>query len=263
MSLTGNNDLYVSLSDALISTFISAIKAQRPSLLNYVSPYFAAHPEDCCIQVPHPANGSPAFSQLPPIGYSPIPEAPPIDFCVQITDVAIGFGADIGLPTSLLPLPQQRIAAKFAFSARFRVPRLNVNSIGCPSAGDPLANATFHFDLCDPFDAAFATTIATDFRQCGKVIFISFAMDRFDTTVVSPGGLTQTVDRMIALVLDTKILPSMWPSISPYVIDLSKYADTGPIKTITITPSVPQTLPDPDIQNHLLQARLDLQVTSP
>ena len=184
-----------------------------------------------------------------------------IDFCVQITDVAIGFGVDIGLPASLLPLSPQRIAAKFAFSARFRAPRLNVNSIGCPSAGDPLANATFSFDLCDAFDAAFATTIATDFRQCGKVIFISFAMDRFDTTVVSPGGLTQTVDRMIALILDTKILPSMWPSAAPYVIDLSTTA--GPIKTITITPIVPQAPPDPDVQNHLLQARLDVEVTAP
>lgn len=265
MSLTNPGDLYIALNDSIFPKIFDAIRSQRPSLLNYATPRFLASPTKHCLKIDSPVNGAPTFTELPAIQYPVKKNVPPIEFLLQITQIGVGFGVDtVGLPPELLPLPPQRIAVKIAFKARFAVPRLDPDSLDCPDSGQQFSHADFPLDICDCFDGALSATIATKIKLCGKNSWITVRLDRFDTSNLTPVGLRQTVDRLVVLILDTAVLPALWPKISPFVVDMSAaLPPNAPIKSLTITPEAISYTPNPDIDAHLLKARFDLKVSAP
>lgn len=93
---------------------------------------------------------------------------------------------------------------------------------------------------------------------------MTFALDKFETTNLTPPGLRETADYLLVLLVDTTVLPKMWVKLAPFVIDLTKtLPPSAPVKTITITPSAPTASPNPNIAAHLLEARFTLAVTTP
>jgi hypothetical protein len=260
MALTPPGDLYVGISDTIFKKALTAIQTQRPSLLNYMTPYFVANPNYWCSDIPQPANGGPKYTSESPIqtldGYT----IPGVEYIVQIADIEAGFGVDtVGLPPELLPLPPQRIVAKVSVNVRLAVPKLDPTSLGCPGS-----TPTYQPHVCDCFNATLFATMTSSIMMCSNVAWILFAFDQIDSTNVTPPGLRDTVNYFAVLVLDTIVLPTLWVALKPYPIDLTKALPaTAPIKTITLTPIAPTALPNPDIANDLLQARIQLKVTTP
>jgi hypothetical protein len=264
MALTPPGDLYVGLDDAIFRKVLAAIKSQRPSLLNYATDFFAKKPNTWCVPITAPSNGAPLVSVLPPLVVADKP-VPPVEFLLQITDIGVGFGVDtVGLPASMQPLPPQRIAIKISFASRFNIPKLDPATIGCPTDGQQFANSNFPLHLCACFTGDLFLTTSGNIKRCGADSWITFALDKFETTNLTPPGLRETADYFLVLLVDTTILPKMWVKLTPYIIDLSKtLPPSAPIKTITITPGAPTASPNPNMAAHLLEARLTLAVTTP
>ncbi|MGB0064380.1 MAG: hypothetical protein WBP85_08025 [Terracidiphilus sp.] len=262
MALTPPGDVYVGINDALFPKLLNVIQSQRPSLLNYISPYFAANPDKWCNPISQPTNGAPQFDAIPPLKYSTDPTFPGVEFAFQITDFGVGFGVDtVGLPATMLPLPGQRIVLKVSFSVRFAVPKLDVSTLTAP--GTPSVQK-FPLQVCDCFSGSLFATVATNIIASGPTSWITYAVDKFEIPQILPAGLSQAADLLLVLILDTQILPKLWIQLSPFVIDLSaSLPATAPIKTITITPKAPVGSPNPNISADLLQARFSLEVTAP
>jgi hypothetical protein len=205
------------------------------------------------------------FTAIPAIQYLGGGQIPSVEMMLQINDLAIGFGVDkVGLPPDMLPLPPQRIAVKISLNLRFAVPRLDPTTLNCPGSGQQFGHATYPLQLCNCFNATLFTTNTAAILKCGQDSWITFAFDRIESTNLTPPGLSDTMDYLSVLVLDTMVLPAMWVRLAPFVIDLSKaLPPTAPIKTITVTPSAPTANPNPDISGDLLQARFSLKVTAP
>jgi hypothetical protein len=265
MPLSPPGDLYFGLNDAIFAKLLQALQAQRPSLLNYCTPYFASNPAYWCNPIPTPANGAPLFTAIPAIQYLGGGQIPSVEMMLQINDLAIGFGVDtVGLPPDMLPLPPQRIAVKISVNLRFAVPRLDPTTLGCPASGQQFGHATYPLQLCNCFNATIFTTNTAAILKCGADSWITFAFDRIESTNLTPPGLRDTMDYLSVLILDTMVVPAMWIKLAPFVIDLSKaLPPTAPIKTITVAPSAPTANPNPDISGDLLQARFSLKVTAP
>jgi hypothetical protein len=263
MPYTPPGELYVGLHDRIFPKIIRVITDQRPSLLNYATPYFASHPDFWCRQIPDPSNGTPRFTQVPAIKYLDDKNVPPVEFVAQLSDFVIGFGVDnVGLPPEMLPLTDQRVVVKIGADARFAVPRLDPTSMGCPN--DPFAHASFHPEFCPCFSGIFYATAAATIKRCAQDTWITYALDQFDTPIFAPVGLRNTVDRLFVLILDTVVVPKFWTQLSPFVMDLKKWLpEAAPIKTITIKPSAPTAAPNPNVGASLLQARFALEVTAP
>jgi hypothetical protein len=264
MSLTPPGDLYVGVNDAIFPKFLAAIRSQRPSLLNYLTPYFAAHPGYWCAPIPPAPNGAPKYTAVDAVKSVGNNTIPAVEYMLQVSDIAIGFGVDnVGLPNDLLPLPPQRAAVKISVNMRFAVPRLDPTSLGCPNNGQ-FRFAQFPLQVCDCFTATLYATGTAAILPCGTTAWITFALDRVESTNLAPPGLRDTVGYLAVLILDTLVVPSLWVKLDRQVIDLKKaLPQTAPIKTITITPGVPTATPNPDISNDLVQARMTLKVSAP
>jgi hypothetical protein len=264
MSLTPPGDLYVGLNDSMFGKALSAIKTQRPSLLNYATDYFAKHPENWCVPISPPSNGAPLITVMKSLQVAEKP-VPPVEFLLQITNILVGFGVDnVGLPASMKPLPAQRIAVKVSFSSRFSIPKLDPATIGCPDSGQQFDNSNFPLHLCPCFSGDLFLTATGAIKPCGQDSWITFALDRFESTNVTPASLRETADYFLVLLVDTTVLPKMWVKLKPFVIDLSKtLPPSANIKTITITPGTPTAPPNPNIAADLLEARFTVAVTTP
>jgi len=263
MALTPPGDLYLGLNDSIFPKVFAAIVSQRPSLLNYATSYFASNPQTWCQPIASP-TGTPPVTVVSPLQLTTDNSVPSVDLLIQITNIAAGFGKDtVGLPPSMQPLPPQRIALKISFAARFSIPKLDPSTIGCPD-NNPFSKASFPPHLCSCFTGDLFLTAAGDIMQCDSNMWITFALDQFDSTNITPAGLQETANYFLALLVDTKLLPQMWFNVAPAVIDLSKTLPaSAPIKTITVTPSAPAGSPNPNIASDLLEARSILTVTTP
>ena len=262
MGLTPPGDLYVGINDALFPKLLGVIQLQRPSLLNYISPYFAANPDKWCNPISQPPNSAPQFDAVPALNYSSDPTFHGVEFAFQITDFGVGFGVDtVGLPATMLPLPAQRIVLKVGFRVRFAVPKLDVSTLTAP--GTPSAQK-YPLQVCDCFSGSLFATVGANILANGATSWITYAVDKFAIPEILPAGLAQAADLALVLILDTQILPKLWIKLSPFVIDLSSSLPaTAPIKSITITPKAPTASPNPNVSADLLQARFSLEVTAP
>lgn len=263
MSHVQADSLYVALDDRFVPKVFGQIVAQRPSLLNYATPYFRQTPKSICVPIAVPHNGAPLFTPLDPIQLGFGNHLPGMEMLLQVLDIRIGFGVDVGLPPILRPLPPQRIAVLISFAARFSVPRIDPTTVHCPDGGGANeAHATM--DLCDCFRGTLAATLVSSIKVCGDKWYITYGFDQFDTDNLTPVGLRQTFDRIVVLAMDTVVLPKLWAAVSPFKLDLTKILPAGsPITSITLKPIQGHTLPDPNIANHLLEAWFNLQVTAP
>jgi hypothetical protein len=264
MSLTQGAGLYVGVNDRFFPKVVTLIGQQRPSLLNYATPYFRANPSRVCVPVPRPANGAPVFTALEPIQLGLGTGVPGVELVLQVTGIGVGFGVDnIGLPPMLRPLPPERIAAKISFTARLAVPQLDPSSLHCPEDGGA-SQVKYNLNLCDCFSGDLCAIVEASLRGCRDAVFLTYAFDKFDTDNVVPAGLRQAVDNIIVLAINSILLPKLWLPISPVTIDLKKALPAGsPVTSITITPQLPAMQPNPNIANDLLETRLDLKVTAP
>jgi hypothetical protein len=263
--LTPPGDLYFALNDSLFPKVFAAIKQQRPSLLNYATPYFAKHPGDWCLAIPNPANGAPKFTAISAVQVLTGSPAPPVEFMIQISDIEVGFGVDtVGLPPELLPLPAQRVVLKVSLTARFAVPQLDPTTVGCPTTNQFFAHADFPLKMCDCFAVTFFSIATAWIMPCGATNWIAFALEKFYTPNFTPPGLRETLGYLVTLLLDTSVLPRFWVKVAPFVLDLSKaLPPAAPIKSITITPTSPTPAPNPDIAGHVSAVKFKLKVTAP
>ena len=166
----------------------------------------------------------------------------------------------LGFPADMLPLPPQRIVIKISINLRLAVPKLDPTTIRYPGAG----TISYPLHLCDCFNATVFATATAAIMRCSAISWITFAFDRLESTNLTPSGLSQTVDYLSVLLIDTMILPALWVKLAPFVIDLSKSLPaSAPIKTITIKPSAPTANPNPDVNADVLNARFSLSVTAP
>ena len=100
MALTPPGDLYFGLNDSLFPKLLAAIQSQRPSLLNFMTPYFAQRSAYWCSPIPQPINGAPQFFPFPAVQFSSGTAIPPTEFVLQITDFSIGFRFSRNAPLS-------------------------------------------------------------------------------------------------------------------------------------------------------------------
>ncbi len=129
MAFTEHSDLFGSVHEDGLNLVLRHLMRQRPSLFNYATPEFAVNPHLLCMPIEADqrvlAAGNPVFTELEPLPIFGAPFDLGVNFCLQVTKVAIDFhsGQAISLPEELAPLGEQR----FALTAQA------LGGIDCPS----------------------------------------------------------------------------------------------------------------------------------
>lgn len=130
MAFTDHSDLFGSVHEDGLNLVLRHLMRQRPSLFNYATPEFAINPHLFCTPIAADqrvvAAGNPLFTEMEPLPVFGAPFDLGVNFCLQVTKLAIDFhsGQSITLSAELAPLGEQR----FALTAQA------LGGLDCPSS---------------------------------------------------------------------------------------------------------------------------------
>jgi len=261
MKYTSDCDVYLSVTDAAFNRVLSIVAAQRPSLFNYATDWFAKRPDLFCKPIPRPSNGAPLVTIIPA---KPLPSPANIqisqELLLQITDVAMGFSpGTFPLPPKLGALPNQRFAIKAKAVARLGLPPDIPPFIPCPDSSTP---STFVTVATPCLDLEFFLVGDSTFQACTKASYFTLRCDALAVTGLSPASLQQICESFLFALLNYSVLPGMWSKLGPQVMDLSSSTPTSSTSgkiTLTFQPS--SVTPNPDISANSIKLRLAAQVS--
>jgi hypothetical protein len=271
MAFTDHSDVFLSVLDQGINRVFGHVTRQRPSLFNYGTQAVASHPNLLCVPInAHPvvlARGNPLVTVEPPIPVLGTNGAYGLNFCAQLTKVALDFhpGNLIGLPPELgPPLGAQR----FSLQARA------CGGLGCPSEDTlaslpPVPPQKGREDPRPPRDTTVIPTrqldcFCVDLFLVGGLDFIGPASGQhvqgkvfgLELVDIKPDGLENSIECYLRVLAQLVLLPQL----SVPVIQLTK--DVMGLASITLSPTLPApALPNnPAIEDDRLKIFLDATI---
>jgi hypothetical protein len=257
-----SDGLGATISDTILGKLLTTIRGQRPSLLNYGSPYFLSQPTDFPHPPRPPANGAPIATSIEGIKVSPNKSVPLVELAAQIDDIAVSFGTDkVGLPSSLLPLAPNALAARLSFSARTRTPQLDPMSLGFPDDADQFANAKFSYVLSKSFPIDLFIVLSCRLLAHGDTVWLAYSISGFASSLLQPAALAEAVNQIVVLLADTVLLPTAWAKIAGTKIDLA--AVTGPssaYRALSVMPRLSASTPNPTADADILSIFMNFEV---
>jgi hypothetical protein len=231
MPFTQNCDLFGSVNEQAINNVVLDLQRQRPSLFNYGTEAFVAHPKLLCNQSvigmldPDVHNfGNPVVSLLPLVGIPGYTGPFGLEFCLQLSELKIDFqpSNSIVLPAGLNPpLAAQHFALQAKLCAGLGCPDMSLlgqiipvdnpfPTFGNQSAGKQgVGNRNVGNDQASANDKGINTGISTPTRPFPFRKPICFCLDLF--VVLHVDQVTTGGDTMVSLVLDGVEIPELKP----------------------------------------------------
>jgi hypothetical protein len=289
MALTDRCDVFASLSDIGINTFIHHVQRQRPSLVNYGTDFFIAKPYKLCHK-PEIASGLPKNQPiLTRQALLPVPGTTyGLHYCTQLTKLKIDFhpGGAINLPPELAPpLQPQRLALELQFCIGVGCPSLKqLTDIGDLEAGKtkPLPSARANDEPRSSFakdnddredDKPIVITplpVDDDVVQCvcigvyaichfdvvddafGKRL--ALRLDGLELVDIRPNGLEDILECIVKATLILGLLPRLRIPLDNHAFSLGEFGSL----TVGPTPTSPQVPFNPSIANDALSLFIDV-----
>ena len=289
MAFTDHCDVFGAVHEDGINLVARHVRRQRPSLFNYGTQFFAAHPDLLCKKIDaHPEvirRKNPLITVEDPL---PIPGTNGLlglDFCLQLTEVKIDFhkGNAINLPPELNPplqpqrlaiaaqvcggiaCPEREVAEKFgeiiaSLSPPVRLPgsKEDDRRPNDPKNPDgprpPIRPIPARKPLCFCLDV-FAVAHVEIVGPGGAEVLVT-RLDGLEIVDIKPDGLESNLECFLATTLRVGILPRVRIALDTLTFELGKFAKLK-VKPTPISAAVPN---NPAIEDDQLKVFINVEV---
>ena len=278
MAFTDNSDLFVSFHEDGFNRLLFHVMQQRPSLFNYATAAILKNPQLLCEVIEsNPVvakRGNPIITleqPLPIVGSNFV-----LDFAAQLREVKVDFhpGDEFQLPAELAPLQPQQLGIKLRFCVGLGCPPDEIVDRYIPSPPDPnsrpnpltgaggtvpAASEPIHLPfrrlLCFCLDV-YATGGVAIKNYWGKPWLEPF-LTGIEIVDVTPKNLEQSLECYLRLLLKLVILPKLRILLEVMPFHILQLATV----TIAPTPVSPQVPNNPAIEDDLLKAFINVEIT--
>jgi len=228
-------DVYVALEEQAIGCIIETVMQQRPSLFNYATAGFIAHPELLYQPIiAHPAVTArnnilikeldqplPVFGtrflderNLPDPGEGQekpkLAEYYSLNYYAQVTAVQVDFspGNVIVMPEGLPTLPEQHFAVRLAVAAGVGFPSSEFDLLQAPPTEDLPALAPFSSICAFPMEIVLMGYVTRN--PAGAQKPLSIGIDDFEIVDLQPSGLECLLESYVKMELRSVIIPQVY-----------------------------------------------------
>lgn len=251
MALTDSCNVFASFGEDGINRVARHIMLQRPSLFNYGTDLFVAHPELLCRRIEyHPEvvrRGNPLITLEDPL---PIPGTGSLyglHFCAQLTQLQIDLhkGNQFALPPELDPLPHQSLALHAEVCAGIACPHAEIaDGIGDSFDYPPVQlPGQKHGDRKDPkrdqdrppiqpvppgrkiecFCLSLFAVAHIEILNPSTGSVLAIRLDGLEIVDIAPSGLETAIECYVATTIRIGILPRIRVALDTMVFELGKF----------------------------------------
>jgi hypothetical protein len=264
MPYTHNCDLYLSVREGVVNATLEAVTKQRPSLFNYLTPWFALNQDRLCRELYFPPNGAAAYTPRDPITFGHGGNAANVDYAMQLRDCALDIHPFniVGPPPEIADAPSGALI-RATMVGRISVPVVTAEELLCPEGADvrhtpdysgkyPPTYKNRYVSEC--FSVTTYALFSADYRACRTHTYLTLFCDRLEFVDFKPADLEEAVERTLLTLINAEILPGLWTALS---VDPITVIDDETL-TITVSPAVGE--PKPMFDNDEARLYFDLEV---
>jgi len=257
--LTTDCDVYFGIQDGFINNIISTVRAQRPSIFNLATPWFAENPDALCLPVQAAPNGAPPLGIVDPISVGTGPAA--IQYCLQISEVSIDFPPwEYGAPSELGSYTSTHALLRLSINLRLAIPEISVADLPCPSSSKDDKSSNFKsnvaYKLTDCTSISVFSALGADYKTCQSTPNIYFDCAAVEIVDLEPTALEGIIEVLLQSILNLDLLSGALVALNIDPVRLPG----GRQVSLTLSPA--SSSPKPTFEDDTAKIKLDALVST-